>query len=295
VAITAKPRPVKDRTERWLLTYADLITLLMVFFVILYSFSIIDIRKFYNLKGSLTEAFHQGVLSGVSASGINETVSGSSVQEQLQPASESTKASLATQLQTIAEASGLGEAVTVTTNPEGVTVSLAANLLFQSGTSDLKPGALELIGQIAPPLRQIQYPIEVVAHTDDLPPAPTNSLYKDNWQVGAARASSVLRALTGPGQLPESRLSTGNYGQYDPLFPNDSPENRAKNRRVDVIIVFPTPDLQPIAEPFQIPPAVAPPPVIQPGAAQARAAQPPAQLAPAAAASTNPPTTAASK
>src|SRR5438477_10817907 len=136
MAIKAKPKPEKDRSERWLLTYADLITLLMVFFVILYSFSIIDFRKFFSLKGSLDQAFHQGVLSGVSANGLNETVSGSSVTTQIQPASESTKASLASQLQTIAEATGLGEAVTITTNPEGVVVSLAANLLFQSGTSE---------------------------------------------------------------------------------------------------------------------------------------------------------------
>ncbi|HLY64669.1 MAG TPA: flagellar motor protein MotB, partial [Chloroflexota bacterium] len=159
---------MKDRSERWLLTYADLITLLMVFFVILYSFSIIDIRKFFALKGALDQAFHQGNLSAVSATGINESVSGSSLQTQINPASTSTQASLASQLQEIAEASGLGEAVTISTNPEGVTVSLAANLLFQSGTAELKPGALQLITQISPPLRLINNPIEVVAHTDDL-------------------------------------------------------------------------------------------------------------------------------
>src|SRR5690348_10540914 len=93
MAIKSKPKPEKDRSERWLLTYADLITLLMVFFVILYSFSIIDVRKFLNLKGSLDRALNVGVLSANSTSGLNTTVSGSSVQEQLSAASQSAQAS----------------------------------------------------------------------------------------------------------------------------------------------------------------------------------------------------------
>src|SRR5579862_9584520 len=253
MAIKATPRPIKDRSERWLLTYADLITLLMVFFVILYSFSIIDIRKYLSLKGALTEAFNQGVLSGVSTSGFNQEGWGASIQTQVGQANESTKASLASQLQKIADNSGLGEAAIISNSPEGVTVSLAANFLFQSGTADLKPGATDLIAQISDPLRGIPNPIEVVAHTDDLPPVTTNSQYKDNWAVGNARAYNVLKALTDSAKLPEDRLSLGNFGPYTPLYPNDSAENRAKNRRVDLIIVFPSPDEQPIGTPFQVP------------------------------------------
>ena len=102
MALQSKPKPEKDRSERWLLTYADLITLLMVFFVILYSFSIIDVRKFLALKGSLTEAFEQGVLTGVNTTGLNTTVSGSSVQEQITASSISSQKSVASQLQQIA-------------------------------------------------------------------------------------------------------------------------------------------------------------------------------------------------
>src|SRR6476620_7990867 len=104
MALKAKAKPEKDRSERWLLTYADLITLLMVFFVILYSFSIIDVRKFLNLKGSLDRALNTGVLAGVNTSGLNTQVSGSSVQEQLNAASQAAQASVASQLQQIAEA-----------------------------------------------------------------------------------------------------------------------------------------------------------------------------------------------
>jgi chemotaxis protein MotB len=253
MALKAKGKPEKDRSERWLLTYADLITLLMVFFVILYSFSIIDVRKFLSLKGSLTEAFEQGVLSGVSTNGLNTSVSGSSVQQQITASSLAAQQSVASQLQQIAEASGQGESVSVTEQPQGVTVSLSAGLLFQSGTADLKPGAKRLIDQISGALNDIQNPLEVVAYTDDIAPEPTNSLFRDNWDVGSARGYAVLRQLVDVDHVAERRLALGNRGQYTPLFVNDSPEHRAANRRVDINIVFPRPEDQPIGTPFQVP------------------------------------------
>jgi len=256
MALKSKPKPEKDRSERWLLTYADLITLLMVFFVILYSFSIIDIRRFLSLKGSLDQAFNQGALSATSTTGLNDTVSGSSVQAQIAAANEAAEASLATELQQIAQASGSGQEVTISTSPAGVTLSMAANLLFQSGTGDLKPGAKQLLAQIAQPLRDIQNPIELVANTDDIQPAAGgNSSYLDNWEVGNARAHSVLRTLVDEDKFPEARLSLGNNAQFQPLpgSPNTTAENRARNRRVDIFVVFPRPEDQPIGQPFQIP------------------------------------------
>ncbi|HEX6511160.1 MAG TPA: flagellar motor protein MotB [Chloroflexota bacterium] len=271
MALQSKLKPEKDRSERWLLTYADLITLLMVFFVILYSFSIIDVRKFFNLKGSLTQAFTQGVLSGVNTNGLNTEVSGSSVQEQISAANSSASASVASQLQRIAEATGEGEAVTVKEQAAGVTVSLSAALLFQSGGAELKPGAKQLLDQLAQPLNDIPNPLEVVAYTDDLPPQSTNSAFTDNWLIGNARAYNVLRQLIDVAKIPESRLSLGDRGQYSPLYPNDSPEHRAKNRRVDINVVFPRPEDQPIGTPFQIPvqPEARPSAVARPSASPA--------------------------
>src|SRR5581483_6829620 len=263
MAIKAKARPEKDRSERWLLTYADLITLLMVFFVILYSFSIIDVRKFFALKGSLTAAFNEGALAATSTTGLNTEISGSSVQEQISAASESSKASLATQLQKLAEATGLGEEVRVTQVSQGVVLSLSANILFQPGTADMKPGATQLLQMLAQPLGDINNPLELIANSDDVPPAGSNSKYKDNWDLGLARSHTVLRTLVDQDKIAENRISLGNKSSFNPIVPNNSPENRAKNRRVDVLIVFPRPEDQPIGTPFQIPvqPAAAPPAV----------------------------------
>jgi chemotaxis protein MotB len=241
--LESKPKPEKDRSERWLLTYADLITLLMVFFVILYSFSIIDVKKFEDLKGSLDKAFSAGVLAGLNTTSLNASVAYGQVQQQIKSQNEENKASVASQLQKVADATGAGEGITITEVQQGVTVSLASQLLFQSGTAALKPGASEVLAQIAQPLKDLPNPIEIVSNTDELGPQGTNSQYPDNWLLGNARSYVVLRSLVDKATFPEERLSLWNKAQYSPLFPNDTPENRAKNRRVDLLIVFPDPDV----------------------------------------------------
>ena len=239
MALQSKPKPEKDRSERWLLTYADLITLLMVFFVILYSFSIIDVKKFQDLKGSLDKAFSQGVLAGLNTTSLDAAVAYGQVNQKITANNNRRKAAVASQLQKVADATGSGNGITVTEVTQGVTVSLASQLLFLSGTANLKPGAAELLSQIADPLKDIDNPIEIVSNTDELGPRSTNSQYKDNWLLGNARSYNVLRALVDKDTFPEDRLSLWNKAQYSPLFPNDTPENRARNRRVDLLIVFP--------------------------------------------------------
>jgi chemotaxis protein MotB len=238
--IHSQPRPEKDRSERWLLTYADLITLLMVFFVILFSFSIIDVKRFLDLKGSLDQAFSTGVLSGINTTSTNNAVAYGTVDQKIQSDAENAKVAVASQLQKVADATGAGDQITVLEVRQGVTVSVSAQVLFQSGTAELKPGATQILAQLSEPLKQLAYPVQIVSNTDELPPEPTNSTYKDNWELGDARSYVVLQTLVNQDSFPPDRLSLWNKAQYSPMFPNDSPENRAKNRRVDFLIVFPT-------------------------------------------------------
>jgi chemotaxis protein MotB len=239
MALQSKAKPEKDRSERWLLTYADLITLLMVFFVILYSFSIIDVKKFQDLKGSLDKAFSAGVLAGLNTTSLNASVAYGQVQQQITSNNNTLKAAVANQLEKVADASGSGDGITVTEVTQGVTVSLASQLLFQSGTAALKPGAAALLAQIGEPLKELENPIEIVSNTDELGPQSGNSQFRDNWLLGNARSYNVLRVMVDKNSFPEERLSLWNKAQYSPMFPNDTPENRAKNRRVDLLIVFP--------------------------------------------------------
>jgi len=240
MAIKAKPRAEKDRSERWLLTYADLITLLMVFFVILFSFSIIDVKRFEDLKGSLDKAFNQGVLAGLNTTSISAQTSYGTVTEAITSNADNATASVASQLQQVVDANGAGDEVTVNEVAQGVTVSLSSDVLFQSGSAQLKPGAATLIQHIAAPLKALDNPIQIIGNTDDLPPAATNSLYKDNFQLSQARATTVLHLLVDQNQFPPNRLSVWGKAEFAPLAPNDTPEHRAQNRRVDLLILFPT-------------------------------------------------------
>lgn len=242
MALQSKPKPEKDRSERWLLTYADLITLLMVFFVILYSFSIIDVKKFEDLKGSLDKAFSAGVLSGLNTTSLNASVAYGQVQQQITSNNQSAKAAVASQLQKVADATGSGEGITVTEVTQGITLSLASQLLFLSGTDKLKAGGVDVLTQVSKALEDFPYPIEIVSNTDELGPEATNSPFKNNWLLGNARSYAVLRVMVDKASFPEERLSLWNKAEFSPMFPNDSPENRAKNRRVDLLIVFPSED-----------------------------------------------------
>ena len=240
MALQAKPKAEKDRSERWLLTYADLITLLMVFFVILYSFSIIDVQRFQDLKGSLDKAFNSGVMSGLNTSSLSANVAYGQVQQAVTSQNDNARTAVASQLQKVVDATGSGEGITVTEVTQGVNVSLTSELLFQSGNASFKPGAAELLAQVSEPLKSLPNPLQIVSNTDELGPQSTNSQYPNNWLLGNARSYVVLRALVDGNRFPEDRLSLWNKAQYSPMFPNDSPENRAKNRRVDLLILFPT-------------------------------------------------------
>src|SRR5581483_2595658 len=238
MAVKATSRPEKDRSERWLLTYADLITLLMVFFVILYSFSIIDVKRFQDLRGSLDQAFSQNVMAGLNATSLSESVAYGNAQQRVLSSVETAKVSAASQLQRAINASGAGDAAPVVQAAQGVTIRLKADVLFQSGTAALKPAGVDLLVRLGDTLNSLPNQIQIIGNTDDLPPAATNSAFTSNWQMGQARAYSVLRVLVDRDKLPENRLSLWSKGQYDPVVPNTSAENRALNRRVDLLVVF---------------------------------------------------------
>lgn len=225
--------------ERWLLTYADLITLLLVFFVVLYSMSQSDYKKRYDLQRSLTSAFHvtsgaakdvlppadPSVLIGGNAV-LPETAAMIEIQERLE--------------QKLAEkGQGKGQngeqQVTTAITQRGLVVSLANSAFFDPGSARLKPEAMGLLTTISSVLSSAGRPVLVEGHTDDIPIATAQ--FPSNWELSTARATTVVRWMVERHYLPPSRLSASGYGEYHPVVPNTSPANRAKNRRVDVVVL----------------------------------------------------------
>jgi len=236
--------------ERWLLTYADLITLLMALFMVMFSMAIVDQNKFDALKSSLSQAFEPTIMPG--GKSIANTGGQSQVQEiapaapaghSTHPMSAKESADMAQlEREVEAEAKSLGVADKVSTVPveRGLAIEiLNDNMLFESGEARIKPDGLALLDRLAPILlkRGAANGIEVEGHTDAMP--INGAQYPSNWELSTARASAVVRALIAM-NLPASKMSAVGRAHLHPTSTNTTPEGRARNRRVDLVLPRPT-------------------------------------------------------
>src|SRR5688500_18653424 len=240
--------------ERWLVSYADMITLLMVLFVVLYAMGQTDKSKLEALRTSLQRAFSVEVLRGTEATSLRGA-SGESVipppvpmaitQELIAMTGQVTPdARMAATLHEVREAliqvpvpSDTSGSVDVGASREGIVISLAGNMLFDSGKSDLKPRGMTLLDTLAERLKTMPNEIRVEGHTDNIPIA--TPLYPSNWELSSARATTVGRYLAEHSEIAPERLIAAGYGEFRPVAPNDSREGRARNRRVDLVVLFP--------------------------------------------------------
>src|ERR1700736_871983 len=230
-----------ENSERWLLTYADLITLLMVFFVVLYSMSSADTTKFKAVSAALQQAFNLDVLQGQAPTSIGE---GSALPSP--PADtmiDTTDVPQVTQIQNKIEAALQGTTqtpdVTVTVDREGVVIRLSGSYLFDSGRAELKPNSLAVLDAIASVIRPLENEVRIDGHTDSMP--IDSPRYPTNWELSAARALAVTRYLSETDDVRAGRLIAAGFGEYRPLVPNDTRDNRAQNRRVEIHLLSSTP------------------------------------------------------
>lgn len=240
--------------ERWLVSYADMITLLMVLFVVLFAMGRTDEVKMEALRTSLQRAFAVEVLRGAEPTSLKGS-SGSSIIPAVVPLAV-TQEVMAVTGQTVSDpqlAAALHEVrealvqvpipadtsgtVEVGASREGLVISLAGNMLFDSGKSDLKPRGMTLLDTLAERLKTMPNEIRVEGHTDSIPIA--TPLYPSNWELSSARATTVGRYLAEHRDVAPTRLIAAGYGEFRPIAPNDSREGRARNRRVDLVVLFP--------------------------------------------------------
>jgi chemotaxis protein MotB len=237
-----KEEPEKPQNaERWLLTYSDMITLLMVLFVILYAMSKVETTKFNALAESLSTAFSMpGVQANEGEGGHSLSPTGSvltpppgtglspkrsSKRDSFQ---EKARSTLATQIQT-------GQ-IHMSTEARGIVLALAGDSFFRPGSASLEEGAIGTLSKVAELLRGLPNPIGVEGHSDNTLMARGDPL-GSNLMLSAARAVAVTEALELL-DLPKERLSATGFGDAKPARPNDTPEGRAFNRRVEILIRF---------------------------------------------------------
>ena len=243
--------------ERWLVSYADFITLLFAFFVVMYSTAQVDKRKVGKLAMAIQVAFQE--LGAFPASNARIPMNTE------EPMPLNTVQAIENAKRTAAlgrivpppgepsadESSNLDELrhdlehalaqeisrreVDLRTVPDGLVISLREIGFFASGSAAIQARSLPAFGRIAGLLQQRPYRIRIEGHTDDQP--IHNAQFASNWELSTGRASELVRLLiTQYGFAPE-RLAAAGYAQYHPLTSNDTAEGRAQNRRVDVVVL----------------------------------------------------------
>jgi chemotaxis protein MotB len=214
--------------ERWLLTYADLITLLLGLFVILYAMSKIDMKKYDQVVAALGGVFGSG--DGVTPVKLKLT----ELQEGI-PDVISERARVENEIRRVLQLDTRNLPVTVTQDERGVVVHIQEELLFPSGSADLKNTSLETLDRLAGVFRTMPNDIRVEGHTDNLPIA--SRAFPSNWHLSVGRALNVGYYLIQKHQLNPEKVSVVGYSEYRPIASNATVEDRARNRRVDIVIV----------------------------------------------------------
>ncbi|MDO7788335.1 flagellar motor protein MotB [Desulforamulus aquiferis] len=227
----------KENRERWLITYADLITLLLIFFVVMYTLSKIDANKYHAIAASLSKSMggSQSILETGGPSivpGIQEDID---FELDINQAELENMERLRQQIQEYVDENGLTGKVTVTIEERGVVVSFQDVVLFPLGVAELNPSSQEIVDKIGGILRQTSNYIRVEGHTDTLP--IRTGRFPSNWELSLARSASVVHRLINFSDISPNRLSATGYGEYRPRVPNDTDANRQQNRRVDIVVL----------------------------------------------------------
>ncbi len=244
-----------ENHERWLITYADLITLLLVFFIVLYAGSQEDSHKFAILAQGLRSAFNNAADNGGGRTSPVFTGTGST--NQAGSSQElSDFESITAILQRVAQENGLQGRIGLKLEPDKITISLTSDLLFDSGSATLRSSADPVLAAVATALKDKPNQIRVEGHTDNIP--INTSDFNSNWELSAARATAVLRRLVeGDGMSPE-RLFAAAFSDTHPVADNTTAQGRAENRRADIVVLYNPAPAAPAAPATVSGPAVSP-------------------------------------
>lgn len=220
--------------ERWLLSYSDFMTLLMILFVVLFAISSVDQVKFKQLSNSMKVAMGGGktIIGNEEAVSINNN---SNKMETQIKSEEAKLEEVKRQVDKYLDQNGLKGSVATQIDERGLVVSLNDTMVFDTGKADIKLESQKKIIEIGKMLNQLNNYIRIEGHTDNIP--IKNSQYSSNWQLSSVRAANVTEFLIDNCGIVPQRLSAVGYGEYRPVLDNSTEEGRARNRRVDIIIV----------------------------------------------------------
>lgn len=238
-----------DNSDRWMITYSDLITLLLVFFIVMFSMSSIENQKFNALVTSLKTTFQgNSILQGLgypTADKGQALPSVPLVKQDTQTQKDKNKAqrdkkkldSLYVRLNQYIKSNHLSPQVSLNETPKGVQLTFREKILFDLGQANLKTNAEPVLQNIGGILNDVPNEVSIEGYTDNTPFRGSNSPFHSNWELSGARAQTVMNYLIQNDNLKPSRFHFVGYGQYHPVVKNDTPAHKAINRRVDIVVI----------------------------------------------------------
>ena len=221
---------------RWLLTYADMITLLMAFFIMMYSMSVINLSKFNNVAIAIRSGFG-GTMPGQGRSILSSDGQVSLKQSPIVGDTTAAALQIIKPLRKyIDETPAAKRTVKVFVDRRGLVVSVRSDkVVFDPGRAEVKPEAYPIMTRIAGVIRSVANEVRIEGHTCNLP--TKSALFGSNWELSTTRATTVVRYMIEKQGIPAARLSAGGYSDTRPLGPNDTDAHRRRNRRVDFVIL----------------------------------------------------------
>lgn len=218
--------------EAWLLPYSDLMTLLLAVFIVLFAVSQVDQAKAKDMSEAFTEEMmtQSYIISKLNEQEAVKNESSAVGKSELQKMEE-LKAELDAKLQS----EDLAVAVTTSIDKRGLVISFNNAIIFEPGSAEIKKENEDILLEIAEMLHIMDNYIRIEGHTDNVP--MNSESYRSNWDLSAARAANVVRQFTSKTNLSPEKLIAVGYGEYRPVEDNSTDEGRAKNRRIDIIVL----------------------------------------------------------
>jgi len=244
-----QPERQRVSQDRWLVSYADFITLLFGFFVVLYAFAKADQKKQMQVSASIDTAFHAlGIFPDAARKNTKgatgdegkdkaampmnivmgeDVLSPAKVKDDLEHIRRELAQTLSNEVAT--------HTVSIQMGRDGLVISLREAGFFNSGSAVPKPETLPTLRQIAASLGRTQYDMRIEGHTDNVPIHTAE--FDSNWELSSARATHIARIFLDIKAMPAERLSAAGYAEFHPVASNETPEGRSENRRVDLVVL----------------------------------------------------------
>lgn len=199
----------KDYINRWVVSYADFVTMLLALFMVLFAIVRMDNQRLYDFQKKMQKTF--------SSSNVTKYQASTNVEKILKDNLSNTKS------------------VKLLRSEKGLVIRVNNKMLFDEGSSSIKPEAQKTLTEIVKVLTKIDNPVIIEGHTDSTP--IKNEKYPSNWELSTARATNIISYMMKTGEISPKRLSAVGYGEYMPIADNTSISGRMLNRRVDIIVL----------------------------------------------------------